>query len=235
MSKPNTIFALALVNSQAIRANKTELARLQSGISDQFRLMRRLREEEALRGLLVGMALHRIKASLPYGEFGKWIKANVFEFGGRYVNYMMRLALVFAEKSKVSAPELLALPGAQTDLALDNMEGVQRRFVAKAVKFVGDKSLFELFEEHGVKDTAKLGGARAKAMKKGKAPDAEALYLFARDEIGGIIQRAEELFLKENRLQHLVGHPEELRGAVESLRALADKVEAAAKPLLKKP
>jgi len=49
-----------------------------------------------------------------------------------------------------------------------------------------------------------------------------------------VILQAESLLLKENRLQHLSGHPEEIAGVVISLRELADKVEAAAKPFLKK-
>jgi len=65
-------------------------------------------------------------------------------------------------------------------------------------------------------------------------PDEEQLYLVARDEIGGFLTQGETLLLKENRLQFLASHPEEVRGVVTSLRALADKVEAAAKPLLEK-
>lgn len=232
-SKPSNLSALALVNSHEIRADKTELAQLQGSIVQQFRLMRRLREEEALRGLLVGLALWRIKASLPPGQFGKWQKANVVEFGERYVNYMMKLALAFATKARVAVPDMLALPGAQAELTLDGMEAAQRRFVEKAIKFVGKKSLHELFLQHGIKESKKLGGAREKtAAEAGSVPDEETLYLSARDEIGGWLQRGEEMFLKENRLQLLAAHHDEIRGAVASLLALASKVSTAAKPLL---
>jgi hypothetical protein len=111
-----------------------------------------------------------------------------------------------------------------------------RKIAQAAEKFVGDLSWIELLEQHGIREKGKLGGARTApaASAKGEAPDPEQLYLFARDEIGRVIQGAEQVLVSENPLQHLVGHPEELRGTVESLRTLADKVEAAAKPLLKK-
>jgi hypothetical protein len=113
--------------------------------------MRRLRGEEALRGLLVGMALVRIKHSMPHGTFGPWVQENITAFGDRWASYLMRLGLAFAEKAKVTKPELLAIPGDQTELALDTMEGAQRRFVEKAVKFVGELSLNELLIKYGIK------------------------------------------------------------------------------------
>ena len=77
-------------------------------------------------------------------------------------------------------------------------------------------------------------GARDAAALKPASQNPEQLYLLARDEIGSVLDRAEALFIKENRLQHMAGHPEEIRGVVDGLRALADKVDAAAKPLLRK-
>lgn len=56
---------------------------------------------------------------------------------------------------------------------------------------------------------------------------------FARDQIGGAIETVERVTVKENLLQHLTEHPEELAGVVESLRRVADQVEKAAKPLMK--
>lgn len=226
--------ALVVLNDPQILPTGLHLADLQQCALRQMELISSLERDAALRAILVGLALHRIKAGLQHGEFLPWINANIGK-SRKQCSFYMRLALVFVNSARVSATELLELPADNTDIALTASEGVARRFMEKAVKFVGDKSLNEILREHGIKDSGKLGGARTadEARDADAASDAEQLYLFARDEIGGVITAAESLLLKENRLQHLVGHPDEIRGVVESLRSLADKVEAAAKPFLK--
>jgi len=224
---------LALLADQQVIVHSTALADLQQATLAQLKLLRGLRREEALRSLLVGAALLRIKASLNRGEWMPWVETNITDIGQRHVNYLMRLAMAFFEKSRIDKSELLALPGEQLDLAVEGKEGAQRRFIEKALKFVGELSLAELLEKYGIKDTKKLGGAREAGAPSPVAPlTAEQLYLQSRDEASGAIERAETLFLKENILQHLAGHPEEIHGVVHALRKLADKVEAAARPLL---
>jgi hypothetical protein len=222
-----------LANLQILPAGN--ISTLQETALAQLVLIRTMERDAALRAILVGFALHRIKAALKHGEFLPWIKKHVAQ-SHKQCSFYMRLAVVFAEDARLTQPELLAVPADRTELALDTTDKVARRFLGKAMKFVGEKSLNELLNEHGIRDAGALGGARDKNARgaKSDAPDAEQLYLFARDEIGGVIQRAEEVFLKENKLQHLLQHPEEVRGVVASLRSLADKVEEAAKPLLGK-
>jgi hypothetical protein len=234
MSKTDTTIALSVVTAPELVCAADDLARLQIATVEQFRVIGRMRGEEALRSLIAGLMLHRIKASLPYGEFGKWTKRNLQQFGDRWVNYLMRLALIFVQASKITKPLMLAMPGDQTELALDSMQGQQRAFYERAMKFVGRHSISELLDKHGIKETGKLGGKRAAAGGGKPGPiDPDQLYLQARDEIGLTLSQAETLLLKENRLQHLAGHPEEIRGVVAALRELANKVEAAAKPILK--
>jgi hypothetical protein len=226
--------SVALLADKQVIAHSDALADLQNATLAQLKLLRGLRREEALRSLLVGAALLRIKASLDRGTWMPWVQTNITDFGQRYVNYLMRLALAFFEKSRIEKSELLALPGEQLDLAVEGKEGAQRRFLEKAMKFVGQLSLAELLEKYGIKETKKLGGAREPGEKTPSLPaTAEQMYLQSRDEIGGAIERAENLLLKENILQHLAGHPEEIRGVVDALRSLASKVEAAAAPMLK--
>jgi hypothetical protein len=221
MAKPNTVSALALIGSSELKADAKQLALLQASAAEQFRRLRLLREEEALRGLLLGLTLHRVKASLPHGHFGKWAKAQA-TFGERWVNYLMKLALVFIDKAKATKPELLACPGDQTELTLDTLEGEQRRFVQKATKFVGKHSLAELLDLHGIKETKKLGGKRDKGDDDTPATP-EQLAQQTRDEIGTGIQSLEQLLITENRLQYVVADEDFLRGTVESLQTLHAK------------
>jgi hypothetical protein len=225
-----------LVQDVKVSAKSTELADIQRATLQQLRIMSGLRREEAFRGLLVGMRLLQIKESIGHGNFMPWVKANVTTMGQRWVNYLMRLALFFFAKNRVTKSEFLALPGDQLNLDLKGKEGAQRQMVEKAVKFVGDLSLTELLDKHGIKDTKKLGGARDKKTGADKPAqiDPEQLYLQSRDEISEAIARLENLLLRENRLQHLIGHTEEIRGVIYSLNTLAEKVESAAKPLLAK-
>ena len=233
MSKTKNSSALVVLSDPQICTSGANLEKLQHAAISQLTQIRQLESESALRALVVGFAFHRIKASVKHGEFMPWIKANVDSAGHRQANYYMRLAVAFTEVARVSKVEILAAP--EDGSALTTADDVAKRFMAKAAKFVGAKSLNELLREHGIKDAAQLGGAREQTPAEIDAPaDAEQLYLFARDEIGSAITRCEQLFLTENRLQHLAGHPEEIRGAVEGLRQLADKVEKAASHFLTK-
>lgn len=225
---------LALVGSDALRAHDAELTRLQRAVVQQHELILHETTTTAMRALFIGVALHRIKGSMPYGAFGPWIATNFRGTSRRTVSYYMSAALVFIGELKLSQRELLISPDDTAELSLESSDAAIKAFVAKAKKFIGDMSFSELLAKYGIKERTQLGGARTAAKAPPAAPDAEQLYLFARDEIGSALQRAEDLLIKENRLQHLAGHPDEVRGVVEGLRELADRVEKAAKPLLKK-
>ncbi len=229
--------ALVVLGDKELGFNAQQLPKLQAAalqLIDQVRLLER---QSAGHAIMAGLTLHRVKVSLKFGEFMPWLKANVRGVRYSQCNYYMRLATVFVEKQHVKKPDLLALPGDQTSLAIDEQASDETRtFFLKLSEFVGDRSLNDLLEKYGIKGAPALGGAREKADtdEPAPAPTPEALYLQSRDEIGDLITRAEGLLLRENRLQFLVGHPEEINGVAASLRALADKVEAAAKDLTRK-
>lgn len=233
MGKPNTIIALATFTAPELRADAKQLAHLQQGVIEQVKVMTRLRGEEALRGLLVGMTLLRIKASLPHGQFTPWIKGNL-AWSERYCRYMMQLGLVFVEKTKAKKPEILALPGEQVELALDGMEGAQRQIFAKAQKFVGDLSLTELFEKHGLKEVKKLGGKRTAADDGEDAKEPvtpEQLTARAREDLAEWIATGRQLLLTDNVCQHLA--PADIRSLDDGLKALCAEWRAAMKKTLK--
>jgi len=223
-----------LVEDTKVLAKSRELADLQRDTLQQLGIMSGLRREEALRGLLVGAALLRIKASIGHGNFMPWVKANVTTIGQRWVNYLMRLALVFFAKSRVLKSELLALPGDQLNLAIEGKEGMQRQMVEKAVKFVGDLSIAELLEKHGIKDTKKLGGARDK--KEGdEAPatiDPEQLAANARAALSDVHETLRQLLLTDNVCQYL--SKTEIRDFDKSLGALLGRWRSSLRATLAK-
>lgn len=230
-----------LLSDRSLATSPVE--QLQDTAVQQMQVIAQTERDTALRAILLGLTLHKVKACLPHGQFTKWLKSKVTQgnlwtpaTAKKNASFYMRLAEIAVQKSKVTRPELLALPGDQTELSLDTAEGDGRRFVQKLTKFIGEKSLNELLREHGIKEAKKLGGARNSETDtddEPEAPDAEALYFQSREEISGSLERIEGLILRENRLQHLIGHEDEIRGVVSGLRSLADKVEKAAAPLLK--
>lgn len=233
MSKKQTSNALVVLGDKELTYSQEQLPKLQTAALQQISQIRQLEREGAARAVLAGLTLHRVKASVKFGQFLPWLKANVKGVGYAQCNFYMRLASVFVEKMHVRKPDILALPGDQTNLALDDANGEARVFFAKLSDFVGERSLNELLDKYDIKSAPKLGGAREPAADDTptEPPTPDQLYLQARDEIGSVISRAETLFLHENRLQYLVGHPEEIKGVATSLRALADKIEDAAKDL----
>ncbi len=196
---------------------------------EQFAKLKDNDKENALRGVFLGGLFWQIKEAAGHGNFERVASAQMAEIPKRTRVELMRLWKAFTGGIKLLNGKPIEIPDAQ--LALAKPEGP---VIEAALKFVGDLSLHALMIEHGVRDTKKLGGARTKgAGGETQALDAEQLYLFARDEIGGILTAAEQLFLKDNKLLHLSGHPEEIRGVVEGFRSLADKLKKAAKDMLK--
>jgi hypothetical protein len=229
MPRPDTTIALAVVSDKELVCQDDALTKLQAATVEQFRIIGRMRGEEAIRSLLAGLMLHRIKASLPYGEFGKWTKQHLQQFGDRWVNYLMRLALVFVENCKITKPLMLAMPGDQTELQLDGMQGQQRAFYERAMKFVGRLSISELLDKHGIKQAKKLGGARSAGQQKGEAApiDPEQLAAHARTEISEAIELLRQLLLTDNVCQYLSA--EEISAADESLHTILKRWRAALK------
>ncbi len=214
-------------------SDRAQLGTLQTRVIEQIDAVHRVEHENVVRRLCIGLALIVIKESLPHGKFLPWLKSGAKDIGYTQCTYMMRLAREWLDTARLKQPEIAALPNAE--FQLDTKDAAMRKLVTSAEKFVGKLSWTELLQKHGIKEQAKLGGARARRGDDEPAQnDPEQLEFFALEEIGGVIVRAEELLIKENRLQHLVKKPEAIRGVVDSLRKLADQVEAAAKPLLKK-
>jgi hypothetical protein len=147
--------ALIVVASPELSAPSALLPKLQAAAVHQVKLIRRTESEASQRAILLGLTLWRIKASMK-GTFTGWLKDDFDSLGYRQARYYMSASLAFIEQTKATLPEFLALPGNQADLALDAMpEGKARTLMAKIEKFVGDRSLGELFDHLGIKDAGK--------------------------------------------------------------------------------
>jgi len=235
-AKTDSKTAAVVLFDPALSAARPLLKKFQARTIDAIEQIARTDRDNTDRRVLVGAALILAKELLPHGEFMKWLKAHVTGAGYTQCTYFMRAAAEFMKSAqgKLTSADLVPLAGNAGMLTL--AKKAQGTKLAGAVRgFVGEMTWTELLETYGIRDAKKVGGPRGTGDDgEPEAPDPEQLYLFSRDEIGGAITAAESLLLKENRLQHLAGHPEEIRGVVASLRALADKVEAAAQPLLKK-
>jgi len=223
---PTETSSLVVLKDKQICASGANLTSLQTTALKQLQLIRTLERDAALRAILVGLALHRIKASLKHGDFMPWLKKNLEATGYRQCAYYMKLGSVFVETARLSKPELLAVPGDKTDLALVPADAEAKRFMEKAQKFVGDLSLNELMDEYGIKEKKKLGGARDGGADDGKI-DPERMAEMKREEASECLQRAEQLFVDENIFQHL--KPEERRVVVEKLESITSKARAALK------
>lgn len=237
MSKPtHTSSALVVLSDQALTYSEEQLPKLQLAALHQLEMVRQLQRESAARAIMAGLTLHRVKASLKHGHFMPWLRSNLSGSGYSQCNYYMRLASAFVVKGKVTKPDLLALPGDQSELALDGGEGAARAFYAKLAAFVGDKTLNDLLDKYGIKDTKAKGGARTPGASNTEPVivDPETLRLQSMDEIGSALERARNLLIKENRLSHFASHTHQVQAIVKGFRDLADEIETAAKPLLSK-
>lgn len=163
--------ALTLLSDPQIATTGGKLAKLQATAIEQIDLIKRLESESALRAVLVGLALHRIKASLKHGEWGKWQTAHL-EAKRSQVGYYMRLAIVCLEQGGFTKPDLLQIAEGGTELA--HAEGPARRAFKKIQDFVGDKSLNELLCEHGLKNPGSGSGSGGSASPGPAGSDAAA-------------------------------------------------------------
>lgn len=174
MSNKTAKHALTVLAAPELRSSGDDtLAKLQAAALAQLAAVGEMESKAALGGVLSGMTLLRVKASMPHGTFGKWLEANSHgvRISHRSANYYMRLALIFVEKTKATVPDLLALPGDQLSLDLaDNAAG--KRLAAKLQKFVGDCSLYELLVKHGIRgvtrDADEAGGEDGAATPAGE-------------------------------------------------------------------
>jgi hypothetical protein len=118
-----------------------------------------LKTERAQKAVLAGIYLQQVKAELGHGGFNQWSSKH-FAKSKRTVEYYMQLAAKFCRSSKLLLPELIGAN--QLSLALEAKDQSGEVFKSKLEKFVSQKGLTELMQQHGV---IKRGGLKAAAPK----------------------------------------------------------------------
>lgn len=107
------------------------------------------RSETSLRALIIGTLLLQAKAGLGHGGFGKFKTEHFGSGGNRQANYYMKLAEKFCRDAGILMPEFLALPQSTLDLTGGPTDAANA--MKKARSFVGNRSLADLLELHGLK------------------------------------------------------------------------------------
>ncbi len=155
MSK-STNYALTVLAAPELSVGKDSIKKLQSVIADEFATIRRIDREGAARFTLIGLMLHRLKASLPRGQFRPYLEQMLPKVtfwseatAVKNASLAMRLSLVFIEKAKVSTPDLLSMSGDQLMLDAGSSKPA-KKLLKKLDGFVGDLTRTELLIKHGL-------------------------------------------------------------------------------------
>jgi len=147
MSSQSKQHAIAVLTSAQIRHDdEFDQAAAALAVRREIEAIRREQGQTAMRGLRLGIVLWCVKRALPHGAFMPWVKGCFAAHYSSATRYM-KLARYFVEKTGADLPEILAIEGAQIELALDAANGPQAAIFRKAQKFIGDKSLTELLAE----------------------------------------------------------------------------------------
>ncbi len=177
MSKPEKqTSALTVLSAPELRAPAGTIDQLKEAAIGQIEAVARMEGQAAIGGILAGLTLHRVKASLKHGEFGPWTEkfttGEHFKIRKTQVSYYMRLAVAFIEEAGADKDNLIALgdSGEMLDLA-DTAAG--QALASKLKKFAGDNSLNELLIKHGIKGVGlKSSLATEKAEENPISPEA---------------------------------------------------------------
>jgi hypothetical protein len=187
---PKTKTALAVLTDSSVVINdRSALKAFQKTTAEQVTLINTTETNNVLRRVFVGLALHRIKASLKHGEWGTWKKDHL-SIKPTQLHYVMGAAQAFVSEAGFKPGDSLAL--ATTEVALDTKDATARKVVAAAEKFVGGMTWGELLDAHDIRETKKVGGPRAKETNNDPAPalTPEQMYQLKRDEIGSFLTQA---------------------------------------------
>lgn len=134
------------------------LERIEASIQRDIALSGKLDKAGAMVGIKIGLALQAGKSLLKHGEFESWVSCKFGSaFSERKAQYFSKLASAFLRSSEGAA---LAMPKASEAgnwlVVADEGSALQ----ASVAAFVGDLTLGELLDKHGVRPAKAKGGWR---------------------------------------------------------------------------
>jgi len=134
------------------------LERIEASIMRDIQLSGKLDKAGAMVGIKIGLALQSAKSLLRHGEYEGWVASRFGDvFSERRAQYYAKLAASFLRSSDGSTLALPAPRDAGNWLVVAD-EGSQ---LQKAVEsFVGDMTIGELLDKHGVRPAKAKGGWR---------------------------------------------------------------------------
>jgi hypothetical protein len=134
------------------------LERLEASIQRDIQLSGRLDKAGAMVGIKIGLALQAAKALLRHGEYEGWVASRFGDaFSERRAQYYAKLAASFmrsAEGGQLAMP--LPREAGNWLVVADEGSALQKSVEA----FVGDMTIGELLDKHGVRPAKAKGGWR---------------------------------------------------------------------------
>ncbi len=126
-------------------------------LHEEFEAFGKLEKEASFRALRIGILLLKARENLKHGEFEPWIEKNIIEVRRSQAFNYMRLARIFLEQKHIEQDKayLLCAPKSEPAAVASPSE---QKLVQQVFDFIQDKSLNDLFKEHGIKDTHKSKG-----------------------------------------------------------------------------
>jgi hypothetical protein len=141
-----------------------------AGIAEQLRQdvaeLELKKQEATWLALRIGMMLLQAKKDVEHGQYEEWVAAEVPQLGRSQAGNYRRLAEAFIEVNELPQAKAVALLDANPA-----KPGKAGQLVQMAFDFLGNKTLNEIFVEHGIKKPVEnRGGARAGAGRPSLSP-----------------------------------------------------------------
>jgi len=136
----------------------SSLERIEASIQRDIGLSGKLDKAGAMVGIKIGLALQSAKALLRHGEYEGWVSSKFGDaFSERKAQYFAKLASAFLRSTESAALALPAPRDAGNWLVVAD-DGSQLQGCVE--KFVGDLTIGELLDKHGVRPAKTKGGWR---------------------------------------------------------------------------
>lgn len=158
--------ALALLDSTTVAAPAVK--KFGGTVAKTFLDIARTEKMNAARAILIGLSLPILKNSMERGQFRPWLEANVTQGNNwtkataiKNASYFTRLAFKFVEVAKPTGDQVLAITNGKVVQGKPGKDTEAAGLLKAIEEFVGEKSISDLLEEHGIKSGGSGGGGGA--------------------------------------------------------------------------